>query len=82
MFSSTNIFCIYIYVYRKERQAEAASSGNGQNSTSKIDSVARILFPASFGFFNMVYWYSYFQAQKPFDWGDHWLRGKLDHFIK
>ena len=54
---------------------EAASSGNGMNSTSKIDSVARILFPLSFGLFNITYWYSYFQAQKPFDWDDHWLKG-------
>ena len=58
---------------------EAASTGNGMNSTSKIDSVARILFPLSFGLFNITYWYSYFQAQKPFDWDDHWLKGNYTY---
>ena len=38
--------------------------------------MARILFPLSFGLFNLTYWYSYFHAQKPFDWDDHMLKGK------
>ena len=29
----------------------------------------------SLGLFNITYWYSYFQAQKPFDWEDHMLKG-------
>ena len=62
--------------YRKQRQREASKHG-GMNSTSKIDSVARILFPLSFGLFNFAYWYSYFQGQKPFDWEDHVLSGNL-----
>jgi hypothetical protein len=73
-----------LQVYRKERQMDAAAKGNAMNSTSKIDAVARILFPLSFGFFNITYWFSYFQAQKPFDWGDHLLKGilyKCFHFV-
>ena len=62
--------------YRRTRQIEATRSGS-TNSTSKIDSVARIVFPLSFGLFNITYWYSYFQAQKPFDWDDHMLKGQF-----
>ena len=61
--------------YRKQRQAEAARQGS-TNSTSKIDSMARILFPLSFGLFNVIYWYSYFSAHPPFDWEDHMLKGE------
>ncbi|KAJ8982646.1 hypothetical protein NQ317_019047 [Molorchus minor] len=46
--------------FRKQRQREAASSAGSQhghmrhvNSVSLIDRAARILFPASFGFFNL-----------------------------
>ena len=60
--------------YRRSRQLEATRQGS-TNSTSRIDSVARILFPLSFGLFNITYWYSYFHAQKPFDWDDHMLKG-------
>eukprot|EP00095_Tigriopus_kingsejongensis_P005854 maker-scaffold697_size109876-snap-gene-0.21 protein:Tk05854 transcript:maker-scaffold697_size109876-snap-gene-0.21-mRNA-1 annotation:"hypothetical protein EAI_01700" len=62
--------------YRRDRQKEAIKSGT-TNSTSKIDSVARILFPLSFGLFNLAYWHSYFQAQAPFDWEDHPLKGNI-----
>ncbi|XP_059080486.1 uncharacterized protein LOC131878512 [Tigriopus californicus] len=74
------IFCLLANEnYRRERQKEAAKSGT-TNSTSKIDSVARILFPVSFGLFNLAYWYSYFQAQAPFAWEDHPLKGNtLSH---
>ena len=65
--------------YRRSRQLEATRQGS-TNSTSRIDSVARILFPLSFGLFNITYWYSYFHAQKPFDWDDHMLKGT--HFSK
>lgn len=45
--------------YRRSRQLEATRQGS-TNSTSRIDSVARILFPLSFGLFNITYWYSFF----------------------
>ena len=61
--------------YRRARTLEATRRGS-TNSTSRIDSMARILFPLSFGLFNLTYWYSYFHAQKPFDWDDHMLKGK------
>ena len=71
--------CIYFQTYRKQRQAEASRVGS-ENSPSRIDSVARILFPLSFGLFNVTYWYSYFQGQKPFSWDDHMLKGNLACF--
>ena len=61
--------------YRRSRQLEATRQGS-TNSTSRIDSVARILFPLSFGLFNITYWLSYFHPQKPFEWTDHMLKGK------
>ena len=61
--------------YRKQRQSEAAAQGS-TNSTSKIDSMARILFPMSFFMFNVIYWYSYFSAHPPFEWHDHMLKGE------
>lgn len=64
-----------IQAYRRQRQREAAKHGSA-NSTSIIDSVARIMFPLSFAFFNFAYWYSYFQAQAPFDWEEHALKGR------
>ncbi|XP_018579320.1 gamma-aminobutyric acid receptor subunit alpha-2 isoform X1 [Anoplophora glabripennis] len=64
--------------FRKQRQREAASKGPGSqhghtrhvNSVSLIDRAARILFPASFGFFNLCYWMVYFMTQEDFKWGD------------
>lgn len=61
--------------YRRQRQKEAAKHGHA-NSTSKIDSLARILFPVSFGLFNFAYWYAYlFSPHTPFTWNDHLLKG-------
>ncbi|KAG5845310.1 hypothetical protein ANANG_G00137440 [Anguilla anguilla] len=37
----------------------APGASSGPNGTSKIDKYARILFPVSFGAFNMVYWVVY-----------------------
>ncbi|KAJ8336287.1 hypothetical protein SKAU_G00396300 [Synaphobranchus kaupii] len=37
----------------------APPTSSGSNGTSKIDKYARILFPVSFGVFNMVYWVVY-----------------------
>ncbi|KAG9339839.1 hypothetical protein JZ751_022341 [Albula glossodonta] len=37
----------------------APPTSSGSNGTSKIDKYARILFPVSFGAFNMVYWVVY-----------------------
>ena len=39
-------------------------------------------FQVSFGLFNVTYWYSYFQAQKPFDWDDHALKGKFRSHLR
>ena len=79
-------FCNHYYYfswnqkYRRARTLEATRRGS-TNSTSRIDSMARILFPLSFGLFNLTYWYSYFHAQKPFDWDDHMLKGKSGIFF-
>ena len=62
--------------YRRKRQIEAARQGS-TNSTSKIDSAARILFPLSFGLFNFAYWYSYLSSHKAFTWDDHVLKGRV-----
>ena len=62
--------------YRRKRQIEAARQGS-TNSTSKIDSAARILFPLSFGLFNFAYWYSYLSSHKAFTWDDHMLKGRV-----
>ena len=57
---------------------------------SRIDRVARALFPLSFTVFNIVYWLSYFQVEPSikgvftsvfqtdnmFDWADHKLVGE------
>ncbi|XP_061101474.1 gamma-aminobutyric acid receptor subunit alpha-4-like isoform X2 [Conger conger] len=44
----------------KSDQATATPpASSGSNGTSKIDKYARILFPVSFGVFNMVYWVVY-----------------------
>ncbi|CAH1370142.1 gamma-aminobutyric acid receptor subunit alpha-6 isoform X1 [Tenebrio molitor] len=74
--------------FRKQRQREAASNGNERgrychgprhvNSVSLIDRAARILFPASFGFLNLIYWMIYFTYQDDFKWADTKL-GSLAH---
>ncbi|CAH0560464.1 unnamed protein product [Brassicogethes aeneus] len=73
--------------FRKQRQREAANSGNNGNghsnvrhinSVSLIDRASRILFPASFGVFNLFYWMVYFMAQDDFKWGDTKLNS-LNH---
>nr|CAI5822986.1 unnamed protein product [Callosobruchus analis] len=67
--------------FRKQREREAAvASGLGKgnqhghmrhvNSVSLIDRTARVVFPASFGFFNLFYWMAYFMMQDNFKWGD------------
>ena len=37
-------------------------TGRSFNSTSKIDSFARILFPLTFTLFNVIYWMHYFKV--------------------
>ena len=71
-----NPYFICLQTYRRARLLEATRQGS-TNSTSKIDAVARILFPASFGLFNIMYWLSYFHPQKPFEWTDHMLKGNF-----
>ncbi|XP_040574267.1 gamma-aminobutyric acid receptor subunit alpha-1 isoform X2 [Lepeophtheirus salmonis] len=80
--TTTSCFKQFLYClmsnqeYRKEKTKEATRMGS-TNSTSKIDSVARILFPVSFCLYNAVYWYSYFRPHTPFDWKNHILKGNI-----
>ena len=50
---------------RKEREKAAMLTGRSFNSTSKIDSFARILFPLTFTLFNVIYWMHYFKVGLP-----------------
>ncbi|XP_076624059.1 gamma-aminobutyric acid receptor subunit alpha-2 isoform X2 [Colletes latitarsis] len=64
--------------FRRCRQREAARNckQHGEkiarhiNSVSYIDKVARIVFPASFGFLNICYWVTYVTYQEEFKWQD------------
>ncbi|XP_049825720.1 gamma-aminobutyric acid receptor subunit alpha-6 [Aethina tumida] len=63
--------------FRKQRQREASGQKeNGHhnvrhiNSVSLIDRASRVLFPTTFGLFNLCYWMVYFTAQDDFKWGD------------
>lgn len=71
--------------YRRYRQREAAYAAavraskctrNGGitsrhvNSVSYIDKTARILFPASFGLLNLLYWVAYYTYPEEFSWRD------------
>uniref|UniRef100_A0A182IXG1 Uncharacterized protein n=2 Tax=Anopheles atroparvus TaxID=41427 RepID=A0A182IXG1_ANOAO len=57
--------------FRRRRQREASAKGGGNrhvNSVSLIDQAARILFPTSFTFFNILYWLVYYTYQADFTW--------------
>uniref|UniRef100_A0A182PNS5 Uncharacterized protein n=1 Tax=Anopheles epiroticus TaxID=199890 RepID=A0A182PNS5_9DIPT len=57
--------------FRRRRQREASARGGGNrhvNSVSLIDQAARILFPASFTFLNILYWLFYYTYQADFTW--------------
>ncbi|XP_040174363.1 gamma-aminobutyric acid receptor subunit alpha-6 isoform X2 [Anopheles arabiensis] len=57
--------------FRRRRQREASARGGGTrhiNSVSLIDQAARVLFPASFTFFNILYWLVYYTYQADFTW--------------
>ncbi|XP_041764767.1 gamma-aminobutyric acid receptor subunit alpha-6 [Anopheles merus] len=57
--------------FRRRRQREASARGGGNrhiNSVSLIDQAARVLFPASFTFFNILYWLVYYTYQADFTW--------------
>ncbi|KAH8237720.1 hypothetical protein KR038_008954, partial [Drosophila bunnanda] len=61
--------------FRKQRERDAAAEKSGQgrgasyvNSVSLIDRVARIAFPMSFAFFNLLYWLAYGMYKKEFSW--------------
>ncbi|KAH8421373.1 hypothetical protein KR009_003280, partial [Drosophila setifemur] len=62
--------------FRKQRERDAAAQNTGQrrgatsyvNSVSLIDRVARVAFPMSFAFFNLLYWLAYGMYKKEFSW--------------
>ncbi|XP_062700266.1 gamma-aminobutyric acid receptor subunit alpha-6 [Aedes albopictus] len=57
--------------FRRRRQREATGRGGASrhvNSVSLIDQAARVLFPASFTFFNVMYWLCYYTYQADFTW--------------
>jgi len=59
--------------YRTKRSAEAKGRGVIVNSSSRIDRMARLMFPLSFTAFNILYWLSYSQGEVTFTWDDHKL---------
>lgn len=71
--------------FRRQRQREAANNHNNHhnlrhvNSVSLIDRVSRVLFPATFGLFNLCYWMVYFMAQENFKWADTKLQLFTNH---
>ncbi|XP_055522907.1 gamma-aminobutyric acid receptor subunit alpha-6 [Wyeomyia smithii] len=57
--------------FRRRRQREATGRGGASrhvNSVSLIDQAARVMFPASFTFFNVLYWLCYYTYQADFTW--------------
>ncbi|XP_017050685.1 gamma-aminobutyric acid receptor alpha-like [Drosophila ficusphila] len=63
--------------FRKQRERNAAAQKNEQgganvyvNSVSLIDRVARIAFPMSFAFLNLLYWWAYGMHKKEFSWSN------------
>lgn len=63
--------------FRRQRQREAAGALGPNdhrlrhiNSVSLIDRIARIIFPASFFFLNVCYWFVYVTSQEEFEWAD------------
>ena len=61
--------------YRTRRTSEAKGRGVIVNSSSRIDRMARLMFPLSFTAFNILYWVSYSQGEVIFNWNDHRLSG-------
>ena len=62
--------------YRTRRASEAKGRGVIVNSSSRIDRMARLMFPLSFTAFNILYWVSYCQGEVIFNWNDHRLTGQ------
>ncbi|XP_052857208.1 gamma-aminobutyric acid receptor subunit alpha-6 [Drosophila gunungcola] len=63
--------------FRKQRERKAAEQKSQQggancyvNSVSLIDRVARIAFPMSFAFLNLLYWLTYGMYKKEFSWSN------------
>ncbi|XP_016942068.2 gamma-aminobutyric acid receptor subunit alpha-2 isoform X2 [Drosophila suzukii] len=63
--------------FRKQRERNAAAQKSEQggancyvNSVSLIDRVARIAFPMSFAFLNVLYWWAYGMYKKEFSWSN------------
>ncbi|XP_055586932.1 gamma-aminobutyric acid receptor subunit alpha-6 [Uranotaenia lowii] len=57
--------------FRRRRQREATGRGGASrhvNSVSLIDQAARVMFPASFTLFNVLYWLCYYGYQGDFTW--------------
>ncbi|XP_016973028.1 gamma-aminobutyric acid receptor subunit alpha-2 [Drosophila rhopaloa] len=63
--------------FRKQRERNAAAQKSEQggancyvNSVSLIDRVARVAFPMSFAFLNLLYWLTYGMYKKEFSWSN------------
>ncbi|KAH8368810.1 hypothetical protein KR084_007995, partial [Drosophila pseudotakahashii] len=63
--------------FRRQRERNAAAQKSEQggancyvNSVSLIDRVARIAFPMSFAFLNLLYWWAYGMYKKEFSWSN------------
>jgi hypothetical protein len=55
--------------FRRQRQQAAGKQPPGtMNSVSRIDELARILFPASFFLLNFFYWLGYVALAEEFKW--------------
>ncbi|KAF4530698.1 hypothetical protein B566_EDAN004937 [Ephemera danica] len=52
--------------FRRQRQRQAGNTSGMMNSVSQIDRAARILFPASFGLLNFLYWVGYVALEEDF----------------
>lgn len=58
--------------FKKRRQRQVSGIKGRMNSVSKIDRVARILFPTTFCILNLCYWVGYVTYEDNFSWRDSW----------
>lgn len=68
---------VSLYICKKNFFLELNQKGHHGirhvNSVSLIDRTARVIFPATFGLFNLFYWLMYIITQENFKWGDNKL---------